>query len=258
MIIVLAGTVEGRKMVSLLNREAWPNTACVVSRYGAELLDQEGSPRVNQGCLDKTGLARLVTDLGGSLLVDATHPFASQVSTMAMEVAAKCKIDYVRLERASLAIPDDPLIKKVESLAQIQEFLLPQQIVFSTLGSKHLPLIAPLVRRAGGRLVARVLPQSGVLRDCEGWGLDPDNIVAMKGPFSKELNQQLFAHYGAQLILTKESGAAGGLGAKLAAAREMGIPIVVWARPPMKYLRVFGSPEAVLQYIKVDRGGMVK
>jgi precorrin-6A/cobalt-precorrin-6A reductase len=97
-----------------------------------------------------------------------------------------------------------------------------------------------------------------VVRECEELGLTPESIVAVKGPFSKELNQRLFEHYGAQLILTKESGAVGGLGAKLEAAREMGIPIAVWNRPRVNYSRVFGSPEDVLQYLKEEWGGMVR
>ncbi|MCX5780742.1 MAG: precorrin-6A reductase [Firmicutes bacterium] len=258
MIIVLGGTAEGRQMVSLLNQEAWPHTACVVSRYGAELLGYNDSTRINQGRLDVAGLISLIIDTGAALLVDATHPFATEISRIGMEAATTCKIDYVRLERDAAVIPNDPLVKKVQAMDQIEEFLRPQQVVFSTLGSRHLPLLVPLVKRAGARLVARVLPVSGVVQECEGLGLTPDSIVAVQGPFSKELNQRLFEHYGAQLILSKDSGAAGGLEEKLEAAREMGITIVVWMRPPLNYLRVYSSPEEVLQYIKAEWGGMFR
>lgn len=251
MIIVLAGTVEGRQMVSLLNQEGWPNIACVVSRYGAELLARPGFDNIYQGCLDKTGLNLLIKEKKASILLDATHPFASKISELAIEAADECKIHYIRLERTSVSLPDDPLVQRIAALDQIQEFILPRQIVFSTLGSRHLPLVAPLVKRAGALLVARVLPLSGVIRDCEELGLTPNSIVALKGPFSKELNRHLFKHYGAQLILSKESGAAGGLDTKLQAALELKIPIIVWSRPAMNYPLVFHSPEEVMQYIKM-------
>jgi len=257
MIIVLAGTAEGRKMVSLLNQKGWSNTACVVSHYGAQLLDNNTND-VYQGSLDRTELITLINNQAASLLIDATHPFANQISGLAMEVAEACKIPYIRLERDSVSLPDDSLVKRIEKLEQIEEFLFPQQTVFSTLGSKHLPLVASLVKRAEARLVARVLPLSGAVKSCEELGLNPDSIIALKGPFSKELNLQLFKHYGAQLILTKESGLDGGLDTKLQAALLLGIPIAVWVRPRMEYPAVFHSPREVLQYIGDKWGGVLK
>ena len=250
MIIVLAGSTEGRQMVSLLNEEGWANIACVVSAYGAELLQQYDSTDIYRGCLDKTGLIGLINNRGASLLLDATHPFASQISILAMEVADLCKIPYIRLERERAIIPDNPLVKRVESLEEIQDFIIAGQTVFSTLGSNHLPLVVAMVKRAEARLVARVLPVSRVVKECEALGLNPDSIIAVKGPFSKKLNQQLFKHYGAELILSKESGPEGGFNTKLEAAEDLGIPIVVWTRPSMNYPVVFHKPYEVMQYIR--------
>jgi len=250
MIIVLAGTTEGREVIALLKPLERLLTATVVSSYGAELLESDGLCDTKQGTLDKNKLIKLIQDKDARFLVDATHPFATQISSLAMEVSAEQDINYIRLERKNSILHDYPLVHRIEKIEQIEEYLYPGQVVFNTMGSKKLSIIVPLVEKHGANLITRVLPSANVIKNCEELGLNCDHIIAAKGPFSKELNKQMFKHYGAQLILSKDSGTNGGVEAKLEAALELSIPVLVWSRPELTYPQVVYSPEEVVEYIK--------
>ncbi|WP_003541421.1 precorrin-6A reductase [Desulfotomaculum nigrificans] len=248
MILVLAGTVEGRQTAALLQEHGFRVTASVVSPYGAELLSRQGVSCVRTGPLDELSLQALLQQ-GVSLLVDATHPFATAISQLAMQVARRLGVPYLRLERPAAELPPHPLVHPVESLQQgIDRSLALGRVWFSTLGSKHLPTLVVAARRSGVKLVARVLPDLNVIKACLNLGLNPADIVALQGPCSEDLNLALYRQYRAQVVLTKDSGGTGGVPEKVAAAVKAGIPIVVWQRPRLSYPLVLNSPEQVLEY----------
>ena len=65
-------------------------------------------------------------------------------------------------------------------------------------------------------------------------GIPAGHLIAMQGPFTQELNVDILLQTGAKAVLTKESGKLGGFDEKVAAAREVGIPIVVVRNPEKK------------------------
>lgn len=251
MIIVLAGTSEGREIASLLQDRGWPVLATATSELGAELLRVQGIRQVWQGSFDNSSLPVFIAEKKAWCLIDATHPFAQTISEQAMKAAWRMEIPYLRLEREASRLPDRCVIK-IDKLEELAVYIKPGMTVFSTLGSKHLPRLLPLVRDRKARLVARVLPLDSVLQGLAQLGLKGDQIVALRGPFSVEENRALFKGHQADLIVSKESGPAGGLAAKIQAAQELGIPMAVWTRPVMDYPVVFHSSPALLEYIEND------
>ena len=95
------------------------------------------------------------------------------------------------------------------------------------------------------RLVARVLPTHESLAACAAVGLEPRDIVAMQGPTTAELDAALLRHLGATVLVTKESGDAGGLGEKLRAAELAGATAVVVERPPASAASTVDAPPRV-------------
>ena len=251
MILVLAGTVDGRKMSGLIRKRGWPVITSVVSEYGAQLLYADGLEHVKTGALTMEQLLQVLKDHKIDILIDATHPYAQSISATAMEAAAALSVEYIRLERGGGWIPSDNLVHNVGCLEEIKEYLSPDQKVFSTLGSKNLATLAFLVREAGAELIVRVLPRSEVIKQCEMLGLSPEQIIAIKGPFSREMNRCLFSDYQADLLLTKDSGSEGGFEAKLTAALELNIPVLIWSRPSVEYPLVFNSPEEIIEHIAI-------
>ena len=80
MIIVLAGTSEGREAAALLQNRGWPVLATATSPLGAELLRLEGIRQVWQGSFDDHALPGFIEENQAWCLVDATHPFARTIS----------------------------------------------------------------------------------------------------------------------------------------------------------------------------------
>ena len=81
------------------------------------------------------------------------------------------------------------------------------------------------------RIWLRILPSLEGLRMCLDAGFPAKHIICMQGPFSEELNEAMFRACGAQILLTKDTGSAGGFPEKLAAAKKCGMKVFVIKRP---------------------------
>lgn len=250
MILVLAGTTEGKQAVLALRREGYQVAASAVSSYGAVLLEEVGTDEVIQTRWDADSLAAVLAEKQISIVVDATHPYAENISRLAIAVTERMGIPYLRFERAASQIHEHSLIHTVKDMEGIAEWLVPGLRVFSALGSKSLPVLVPMVKRMQSELIVRVLPSSQVLAECERMQVQPEQIVAMKGPFTKDMNKAMFSQYRTDLLLTKNSGNAGGTDEKIDAALELGIPVIVVERPLVAYPVAVCTEQAMLRWVK--------
>ena len=98
-------------------------------------------------------------------------------------------------------------------------------------------------------LITRVLPTSEVLISCENLGFNADNIIAMKGPFTQEMNESTYKQYDIDLVITKESGIAGGFLEKVNACKTLNIPVVIIKRKEMNYPNTIGNIEKLIDLI---------
>ena len=86
-------------------------------------------------------------------------------------------------------------------------------------------------RIAPERLYARVLPTAASIAACEGAGIPQSHIIAMQGPFSAQLNDALYAQLQIAVMVTKDSGEAGGVSEKVLPALSRGIHVIAIRRP---------------------------
>lgn len=250
MILVLAGTQDGREIAAGLREAGYEVIASVVSEYGRELVAQSGVP-VQAAAMDEQELQQFVVRSGIRLMIDATHPYAVNVSRNARQVAANLHIPCLRYERPDSALPIYAKLVLAPDMQRAAEMAVGLgKTVFLTTGSHSLPLFRAAAAGRDCRLIARVLPQPEVIADCIANGFSPADIIAAQGPFSQELNRELFRAYGADVMVTKNSGAIGGTDAKIAAAIELGLIIVVVQRPAALQQQVFDSLPALLEYLK--------
>jgi precorrin-6A/cobalt-precorrin-6A reductase len=249
-ILVLAGTRDGRELAADLARQGWPVSIAVVSDYGRKLAAQDGLT-VHTGCRDTAGLVALLRTEGVRAVVDASHPYAAAVSRNVQEACAALGLPYLRYERPPAPLPEyDKLYRAADAATAARLAAGLGKVVFLATGSRTLAVFKNEPLLAGHRLIARVLPEPEVLAVCRRLGFAPGDIVALQGPFSHQLNAALFREYAADVIVTKNSGLVGGTDSKLSAARELGLPVVVIDRPAAEYSRVAADFGAVGDFIR--------
>ncbi len=250
MILVLAGTQDGREIAAGLREAGYEVIASVVSEYGRELVTQSGIP-AQAAAMDEQQLQQFVVRCGIRLMIDATHPYAVNVSRNARQVAENLHIPCLRYERPDSALPIYEKLVLAPNMQRAAEMAVGLgKTVFLTTGSHSLPMFRAAAAGSDCRLIARVLPQPEVIADCIANGFSPADIIAAQGPFSQELNREMFRAYGTDVMVTKNSGAIGGTDAKIAAAIELGLIVVVVQRPAELQRQVFDSLPALLEYLK--------
>ncbi|WP_371368793.1 Cobalt-precorrin-6A reductase [Sporomusa rhizae] len=246
MILVLAGTLDGRELAVRLAKTGFQVMVSVISEYGRSLAEVPGIS-VHIGQLAAEGMKELITANGIKTVVDASHPYAVNVSANAMAACENSGIPYIRYERAEVGLPDYEQLYMVSDASEAARLAARMgKVVFLTTGSRTLKIFKNEPQLADCRLVARVLPQADVITECIGLGFNPGDIVAIKGPFSHELNVALFKEYGTQVVITKNSGTVGGADTKISAAMELGLPLIVIGRPAMNYKNLCKTPEEVI------------
>ena len=255
MIFVAAGTQDGRELAGALLQVGYEVTASVVSSYGEKLLKQYPRLIINDKPLDEEALEDYIRQHGVRLFVDASHPYAANVSENAMRACRAANIPYIRYERASVPVDYDKAypVESYEEAASTAARL--GTTVFLTTGSRNLKAFVLSDALKGHTIIARILPTAGVLKECEELGLTPKQIVALQGPFSEELNIALYRQYGADVVVTKNSGEIGGTDTKITAAKKLGLPVVMIDRPKLDYDVIAYTFEEVLNFAKEKIGG---
>ena len=230
MILLLGGTSESREVAQVLSANG--HEVLYTSTTGI-ITGLPESVTHTVGALDKTSFNALLHRYPVRCIIDATHPFATTISTLAADVANRAGIPCIRFERETGATAmDDSSIDSVNSLSEaiIAVADIPG-VIISTLGTRMLPR---LCRELGPRckdIVVRVLPLGASIAVCEHCGIPPSHIIAMQGPFDKAFNLWCISKFHAAVMITKESGDRGGLKDKVDACRESGCTLVVIRRP---------------------------
>lgn len=256
MILVLAGTSDARELAVRIKESGYELLSTVVTDSAAKSMEEAGLP-VQVGRLTAQDLVSLIAGKGVHCVVDATHPFAEEASKNAMAAAQEAGVPYIRYERESLSASGSEKLIVVEDYVQAAELAAEKKgVIMLTTGSKTLKIFTDrLLGLPDTTLVARMLPRLDNMQKCEELGLEQKNIVAMQGPFSKDLNKALYDHYKVTLMITKESGKVGAFDEKVEAALEMGIETIVIGRPKIEYGTKFSDYDSVLTQLNQVTGG---
>lgn len=253
MIFMLCGTGDARELALVLRGRGLLLLASVVTPSAAERL-QEASIPTRTGRLDQQSMIQLLQDIGCRAVVDASHPFAEQAHANGRAAAAALGLPYYRYERPSRAYESHPRLIRCHSYeeAALQAKQLKGSVMLTT-GGKTLEIFArQLMGDPEITLTVRLLPCQENIEKCQSMGIQQRNIIGMQGPFSRELNEALYRQYGTQVMITKESGAEGSVDEKLYSALDMGLHVILIARPPARGAAVFDSFAALADVLEQE------
>lgn len=247
-VIIFGGTTEGRRLAEFCGEHKIQTVVCVVSEYGEMLVPESTSVRVIRRALEKDEMEALFVAEKPSLVLDATHPYARVVTENVTQVCQKMGIVWYRvLRKSELETKNADSIVTVDSVDQAVEWLKSHEgTVLVTTGSKELVKYTAIPDYKE-RIFARILPDSQALLNSETLGFPRNHMIAMQGPFSLEMNIATMRMTGANYLVTKESGHAGGFLDKIHAAEAVGATALVIGRP----LKETGiSLEEACQYLE--------
>ncbi|MFC4103024.1 precorrin-6A reductase [Paenibacillus xanthanilyticus] len=260
MILMLCGTSDARELAVRVAASGYEPLASVVTESAAASLAAAGLA-VRTGRMTAAEMTALIREQGMTAVVDASHPFAEEAHRNAIAAAAEAGVPYIRYERERESGEGrSGLVTYAADYEEAAEEAARRGgVVMLTTGSKTLHIFAARLQGLPDvTLIARMLPRTDNMVKCEELGIPQRNIVAMQGPFSKELNMALYAHYGVTLMITKESGKAGAVDEKLEAAAEMGIETIVIGRPDIEFGTAYSDYGAVIAHLDGLHGRMVR
>ncbi len=251
MIGLILGTSEGKRILSLLNKYTEDIFITTATAYGGELLKDYKYKILNTKPLDYDALKKALINNGVTMLVDASHPYAEEITQNAKKACQELSVEYVRYERPSIIekYKNQEQIIQVESYEELKDKLVNiKGCILNTTGSRNIEKIKNL--NLGNRIIHRVLPSTKVMENIISQGIKVEDIIAIKGPVSYELNRAFIKEYGARAIILKDSGKEGGTEEKLLAAVDLGIYAFVLKRKKLEEENVYSDEKNLVKYIK--------
>lgn len=224
-IVIFSGATEGRELSRLLAGQGADVLVSVATDYGREAQGEIPGVTVVTGRRNAREMASLLAD--ADVCVDATHPYAVEASETIRTACALAEVPYRRLLRKESAVyPGAVTVADASGAAAYLERT--EGNVLLTTGAKELRRYANL---SPLRLYPRILPAHESLLACDALGIPRRNVIAMQGPFSRELNEAIIRQYQISYLVTKDGGSVGGFPEKADAARNTGVTLIVIRRP---------------------------
>ncbi|EPY6471032.1 cobalt-precorrin-6A reductase [Clostridium sporogenes] len=251
MIALILGTSEGREILSLLNKFTDNILISTATAYGGEILKNYKYKKLNTKPLSKEELSNMLKENQVNILIDASHPYALEVTKNAREVSKDLNIEYLRYERPSSSeeFKENKKVVFLEDYKDLNEALKNiKGNILNTSGSRNMDKILDL--KLENRIIHRVLPSVKVLEDCFNLEVKVEDLMAIKGPISKELNKAFIKDYDAKALILKDSGPQGGTKEKILACLECDIYALVIRRKKINYEREFNDIKELVEYIE--------
>nr|WP_301296091.1 cobalt-precorrin-6A reductase [Pseudomonas citronellolis] len=181
------------------------------------------------------GLADFIAGQGYDLLLDATHPYAAQISRNAARAAQLAGVPCWALRRPGWHPRAGDDWREVEGWAQLIAALAPFERPLFTLGREPLEHLGEIPEH-----------QFWTVRCLQSLpGTERAEVLGARGPFSLEGERELFVRLGTDVLVSKNSGSQA-TEPKLQVARERGVPVLILARPELPEVdRRFDSVEAL-------------
>lgn len=232
---LIGGTQESAQLARVIAQAGLPCIISVATESARNLYPNLAGLQVQVGRLNAESLPKFLQTAAIAAVLDASHPYAVEISQLAIRMAAQLQIPYLRYER--------PMWQQVENYHATTTFDSFEQLlagnelqgerVLLTVGYQPLRLFCPWQSRA--TLFARILPSLTALEAALAAGFTSDRLLALRPPITAELEKALWQQWQISMVITKASGQPGGETVKRQVAAELGVKLVAIARPLVAY-----------------------
>jgi precorrin-6A/cobalt-precorrin-6A reductase len=239
-ILILGGTTEARRLAERLAERV--DVEVTVSLAGRTTAPAAHAVPVRIGGFGGAeGLGQYLTAERVDALVDATHPYAAIISANAADAAAAARVALLALRRPPwVALAGDRWIEVADAAAAVQALGEAPRRVFLALGKGEI------------RTFARAPQHYYLVRSVEP--VDPPlavphaSYVTGRGPFTEADDRALLAGHAIDLVVAKNSGGTATYG-KIAAARALGLPVVLLRRPTLPEVPTVATIEEAVTWL---------
>ena len=247
MIWIVGGTSDTTRLLDLLSDKIDFSKliVSVTTDYGEQLLNSY-KVKIFKGKIEREEIQNFIDKNQIDIIVDTSHPYAENISKNILEIIDLEKINYMRYERAKNIEDNEYTFESLEKLIDYINENMKNEVILSTLGSKAIPKLAEI---ENNKVFLRILPTVESVKSAIDYNFLPKDIIAIQGPFSKEFEEEMLKFYKASVLLTKDSGEAGGLSEKLEVCKKLGIKCLIVSRPKIDYPNVLEEIEEILKYV---------
>lgn len=231
MILVFGGTTEGRKAVEVLDEAG--NSYWYSTKTGEQDICLQHGCRID-GALDATAMKTFCQKHDIRLLVDAAHPFASQLHRTIAQVAETLGIPVIRYER--IYPPRDPDITWIDDYSQVPTDI---HTLLATTGVQSISKLQWLERK-GVKVTYRILHRDSSLVSAHQQGATDEQLCFYEDDPMPD----------ADAILLKESGESGGFSEKLTEAKAKGMRIIAIKRPQLSFANRVNGPYGLRRMVE--------
>jgi precorrin-6A/cobalt-precorrin-6A reductase len=248
-VLLLGGTTEASKLASLLAGQT--GISAILSYAGRTKTPQVPEiPYRIGGFGGAGGLAAYLKSERIDVLIDATHPFAEQMSRHAALAASHVNIPLLSLSRPAWR-PEaaDRWIDASDMAAAAAALGQAPKRVFLTVGRLQIEAFAPAPQHF--YLIRAIEPLAPL--SC----LPHHRVILGRGPFTAEAEEKLMREESIDVIVSKNSGGAATY-AKILAARSLGLPVIMVARPRQNAGQILHDPAAVMEFLFRHRATLAR
>lgn len=241
-ILILGGTAEAARLAARLVAQGYRVISSLAGRT-RNPQSPDGEVRIG-GFGGARGLTGYIARENVALLIDATHPFATQISDNALVAVASTQVPFVRLERPAWHKRPGDRWTSVTSMEEAVSAIPARARVLLALGRQH---IAPFSRRGDVHFVVRMIDPPETPLDLIDFELE----LSKPGNVEEEtdfLTMKRLTH-----IVCRNSGGSASY-AKIKAARDLGLPVIMIDRPHRPLTHTLPDVESVGQFVSDTLG----
>jgi precorrin-6A/cobalt-precorrin-6A reductase len=246
MILLFGGTSDTAQVAQRIAEIGHDVTVSTATDINIDIGDNLSIKRV-MGRMTLDEIKEFIHDNNVQAVVDTTHPYATIVRANARRAADETDTPYLTFVRPALVYDCENIIWADDYQQAAQIAFSFGKTVLTTTGSKNIEIFAAKSKETGVKMVARVLDYPDSIKACREAGLDDDCIIAKRGPFTVESNLEHLKQYDAYVVVTKDSGLAGGVPEKVEAVRRSDRKVVMIKKPDHSGSGAFESVDQLIE-----------